>query len=174
MDEINQENTTAENPTEVPQPPQPPAEPQGPIEAAASVASVNYATFGERFVALIIDAFLVGLVTGILGGIFGVSRVQSGEGSVVYSNPFSLLGPVYYVVMTVIYGATLGKKVMNIRVKKDGQERNLNWGEGILREIIGKFLSAIVLLLGYLWMLWDPKKQTWHDKLAGSVVVKTK
>ena len=30
---------------------------------------------------------------------------------------------------------------------------------------------AIVICLGYLWMLWDPEKQTWHDKMAGSVVV---
>ena len=36
---------------------------------------------------------------------------------------------------------------------------------------IGRYVSAIVLLLGYLWMLWDREKQTWHDKFAGSVVV---
>lgn len=34
------------------------------------------------------------------------------------------------------------------------------------------YVSQIALLLGYLWMLWDPKKQTWHDKVAKSVVVK--
>ncbi len=32
-------------------------------------------------------------------------------------------------------------------------------------------MSAIVLLLGYLWMLWDKENQTWHDKMATSVVV---
>lgn len=34
------------------------------------------------------------------------------------------------------------------------------------------YVSQIALFLGYLWMLWDPKKQTWHDKVAKSVVVK--
>ena len=34
------------------------------------------------------------------------------------------------------------------------------------------YVSQVVLLLGYLWMLWDPKRQTWHDKIAKSVVVK--
>jgi uncharacterized RDD family membrane protein YckC len=34
-------------------------------------------------------------------------------------------------------------------------------------------LSGIVCLLGYLWMLWDKEKQTWHDKLATTVVVPT-
>ena len=37
--------------------------------------------------------------------------------------------------------------------------------------LFGRILSTIPLLLGYFWMLWDSEKQTWHDKLAGSVVV---
>ena len=40
-----------------------------------------------------------------------------------------------------------------------------------IRVLMG-YVSQIVFLLGYLWMLWDPKKQTWHDKVAKSVVVK--
>ena len=38
---------------------------------------------------------------------------------------------------------------------------------------IGRIVSAIPLLLGYFWMLWDNEKQTWHDKFAGAVVVPT-
>jgi uncharacterized RDD family membrane protein YckC len=41
---------------------------------------------------------------------------------------------------------------------------------GLVREL-GRILSAIPFYLGYLWMLWDPEKQTWHDKLVRSVVV---
>jgi uncharacterized RDD family membrane protein YckC len=39
-----------------------------------------------------------------------------------------------------------------------------------IRVLMG-YVSQLVLLLGYFWMLWDPKKQTWHDKVAKSVVV---
>jgi uncharacterized RDD family membrane protein YckC len=35
----------------------------------------------------------------------------------------------------------------------------------------GRILSGIACFLGYLWMLWDPEKQTWHDKLTNTVVV---
>jgi uncharacterized RDD family membrane protein YckC len=34
------------------------------------------------------------------------------------------------------------------------------------------YISGATIFLGYLWMLWDPRKQTWHDKAAGSFVVK--
>jgi uncharacterized RDD family membrane protein YckC len=33
-------------------------------------------------------------------------------------------------------------------------------------------LSVMVLFLGFLWMIWDSNKQTWHDKIAGTVVVR--
>lgn len=32
-------------------------------------------------------------------------------------------------------------------------------------------MSAIVIFIGYLWMLWDKESQCWHDKFAGDVVV---
>jgi uncharacterized RDD family membrane protein YckC len=41
----------------------------------------------------------------------------------------------------------------------------------VYRGLMG-YVSQLALLLGYLWMLWDPQKQTWHDKVAQSVVVK--
>ena len=41
----------------------------------------------------------------------------------------------------------------------------------VYRGLMG-YVSQLALLLGYLWMLWDPNKQTWHDKVAQSVVVK--
>ena len=41
-----------------------------------------------------------------------------------------------------------------------------------VREVVGKFLSGLVLCLGYLWMLWDAERQCWHDKLVGTRVVR--
>jgi uncharacterized RDD family membrane protein YckC len=46
----------------------------------------------------------------------------------------------------------------------------IGYGRGFLRQIV-KNISGVVLLLGYLWMLWDKEKQCWHDKIAGTVVV---
>jgi hypothetical protein len=39
-----------------------------------------------------------------------------------------------------------------------------------VRWIVG-YISFAVILIGYLWMLWDGEKQTWHDKAANDVVV---
>jgi uncharacterized RDD family membrane protein YckC len=67
-------------------------------------------------------------------------------------------------------GQTIGKKVLGIRVYDFRQGGSIGYGRGLLRQI-GKYISGFVFGLGYLWMLWDKEKQTWHDKIAGSVVV---
>ena len=42
----------------------------------------------------------------------------------------------------------------------------------LLREVIEKAISTLVLLIGYLWIFWDPKKGGWHDHIGGTYVVK--
>jgi len=67
-------------------------------------------------------------------------------------------------------GQTLGKRALGIRVIDLKRGGPIGYGRAVLR-YIGRILSTIVVLLGYFWMIWDPEKQTWHDKIAGSVVV---
>ncbi len=69
-------------------------------------------------------------------------------------------------------GQTVGKMAVGIRVYDLASGGAIGYGRAFIR-YIGRYVSAIVILLGYLWMLWDPEKQTWHDKMAGSVVVPT-
>ena len=176
MDQVNEvsQDMPAGQPMETTAPVEPvtPQPPMGTPQSTPAPSS-NYASFGKRFLALFIDVILVGVCVGVLSAVFGFSGTY---GDVDYSrglySPFGLLGWAYYVFMVVKYGATVGKMAMHIRVQDEVTGQNLTVGMAILREIIGKFLSGIVLGLGYLWMLWDPKKQTWHDKLGKSIVVK--
>jgi uncharacterized RDD family membrane protein YckC len=68
--------------------------------------------------------------------------------------------------------ATIGKKALGIKVTNE-QGQKITFGQATGR-YFGKILSGIILFIGYLMMLWDDKKQTLHDKLAGSYVVKTR
>jgi uncharacterized RDD family membrane protein YckC len=69
-------------------------------------------------------------------------------------------------------GQTLGKRALGIRVIDFRTGGPIGYGRGVIR-YIGKIISSIPLLLGFLWMLWDREKQTWHDKIATTVVVPT-
>lgn len=67
-------------------------------------------------------------------------------------------------------GQTLGMKAVSIRVVDFDGGGPIGYGRATVRALVQYFLSGI-LYLGYLWMLWDREKQTWHDKASRSVVV---
>jgi len=50
-------------------------------------------------------------------------------------------------------------------------ERELDWPTTVVRAL-GCFLSLAVAGLGFVWVVFDPERQSWHDKIAGTVVVR--
>jgi uncharacterized RDD family membrane protein YckC len=67
-------------------------------------------------------------------------------------------------------GQTLGSRALNIRVvKTDGAY--LDYGGAFLR-FIGFIISCVVFFIGIIWAAFDAQKQGWHDKIAGTYVVK--
>lgn len=121
------------------------------------------AGFWRRFAAALLDGIILGIVGGILGAILGFDR--NGINGI-----STLLGVLYYTYLEGTTGQTLGKQALGIRVIDLSGGGPIGFGRAFIR-YIGRFVSAIVLLLGYLWMLWDKERQTWHDKFANSVVV---
>ena len=112
---------------------------------------MKQAGFGRRLVALWIDSLL-------FCGFFWVA----------FSIPFLFV--LYETILISQWkGQTIGKKIMGLKVVAVSGEP-VDWVKAFVRSI-GRVLSALVLGLGYLWMLWDSNSQTWHDKLADTYVV---
>jgi uncharacterized RDD family membrane protein YckC len=75
----------------------------------------------------------------------------------------------YYIFFWTLMGQTPGKMLLGVRVVSLDGSRPTFWQA--LRRFIGYFLSAFVFYVGYLWVLIDNRRQAWHDKLAGTIVV---
>jgi parvulin-like peptidyl-prolyl isomerase/uncharacterized RDD family membrane protein YckC len=76
-----------------------------------------------------------------------------------------------YLILQLAKGNTPGKRYFNLRVvKADGSHVDF-WTMFVVREIWGRVVSTIPLLLGYFWMLFDKNSQTWHDKIANTLVL---
>lgn len=76
-----------------------------------------------------------------------------------------------YMILQLTKGATPGKKYLKLRIQKsDGSHLDF-WTVFIIREVAGRLVSMIPLFLGHFWALWDEKGQTWHDKIANTVVL---
>jgi uncharacterized RDD family membrane protein YckC len=141
----------------------PPGEaPQQPVAYSGSGPSGPRANFGQRLLAYIVDALILAIPYLIV--YFAISEAL---GLLVI-----IVGAIaYYVVLQGgPTGQTVGKKVMNIRVVDFNTGGPIGYGRAFVRYLVQGFLSGI-LFLGYLWMLWDREKQTWHDKASRSVVV---
>ena len=77
----------------------------------------------------------------------------------------------YYWLFTGLKGQTLGKMAVGIKVvNAEGSVPGL--GIATLREVPGKIASYIVIFPGFLWIIWDRRKQGWHDKIAKTYVVR--
>ena len=89
-----------------------------------------------------------------------------------------LLGLVGVVVVAVLYlralgrtGQTWGRKIVGVKVVGKETQQPLGIGKAFLRLLVEGVISGNCIL-GYLWMLWDKDKQTWHDKIMNSVVIR--
>ena len=71
------------------------------------------------------------------------------------------------------YRATPGKMLFSLKVVKADTGAALTLKEGIVR-YLGYVVATIPLCLGFIWVGFDSKKQGWHDKIAGTVVVRSK
>ena len=67
-------------------------------------------------------------------------------------------------------GGSLGHRILGMRVVDANTGKLIGIPRGILR-LIGYLIAEIPFGLGLFWAGWDPRKQGWHDKIAGSVVV---
>lgn len=82
-----------------------------------------------------------------------------------------ILFAAYFAGLWLWRGTTIGGIVLRLRVVRlDG--RPMDVGTALVRAV-GALFGALALGLGYFWSAWDPEKQGWHDKIAGTVVVRT-
>ncbi|MBA3653759.1 MAG: RDD family protein [Actinobacteria bacterium] len=122
------------------------------------------ASFGTRFVAALIDGFIIVVVTTVLRLVFSNALAQLLN---------LVLGVAYFTYLEgSASGQTIGKRVMNIRVVDLATGMPIGPTRALIR-YFGRFVSAVVIGIGYFWMLWDDERQTWHDKFANAAVVPT-
>ena len=140
----------------------------------ALIGSSEQAGFGLRYGAWMFDC----LITLIAIMVFTFAVTAASRRSVVGSNTdlsivaglTLLLFLFNFVVLAGSGGQTAGMRILGIFiVRVDG--RPFTMKQAALRHLVGYPLSTAAFFLGFLWMLWDPRQQGWHDKLARTIVV---
>ncbi|MEK6411116.1 MAG: RDD family protein [Acidobacteriota bacterium] len=140
----------------------------------AQIGAFEQAGFGLRYAAWMFD-FLITLIA-IMGFTFAVtaasrrSVVGSNADLLIVAGLTLLLLVLNFVVLAGRGGQTAGMRILGIYiVRVDGKP--FTFKQATVRHLIGYPLSMASFFLGFLWMLWDPQQQGWHDKLARTIVV---
>ncbi len=142
------------NPAEPPLTTQPLLLPPPPPLSVPDALTLPRIGFQERALATLIDWALLG----ILIAWFDIDRLK----------PVLILA--YFAGLWVWRQTTVGGIILRLRVARlDG--RPIDVATALVRAL-GALFGSLALGLGYFWSGWDPEKQGWHDKIAGTVVVK--
>jgi uncharacterized RDD family membrane protein YckC len=157
---------------------------QGSFSAGISPSSkqgeyYELADSGQRLFAFIVDQivlFFIGIFVSFFFGFFIDLESINVDGNI--NATVQLIGILssaiymcYFLSRAVGNGQTPGKTLMGIRVvKKNGQP--LSVIDAFIRNVLGYSISSFFLLIGFLWIFVDENRQGWHDKLAGTIVIK--
>jgi uncharacterized RDD family membrane protein YckC len=158
--------------------PLPDASSAPPAFAAAGPPRETLAGFWRRLIAAVLDWLLVGIVAAAIGDLFGVEAPSppSTDGGVnvqlAGTGPFILVELAYFTYFhATSAGQSIGNKILGIRVLDAETGRSLPYARAFVRALMSN-LSALPCFLGFFWMLWEPRKRTWHDMVANSLVVR--
>lgn len=147
----------------------------------AAVADVNsgveYAGFWIRLGAALIDALLIMAITyPVLYAIYGDHYFS--EDKAFISGPAEvLISWVLPAVASILFWrskqATPGKMALGLKIVNARTGKTLSLGQSVAR-YLGYFVSTLPLGLGFFWIAFDARKQGWHDKIGGAVVIRSK
>jgi uncharacterized RDD family membrane protein YckC len=159
--------------------------PTTPPSTEGPAPGLRYAGFVVRTLAYLIDSVLLGAVVALasipLGGFThdtGTTFTSNGTVTTVLTiNPSVqlvalLAGAIYFVLAWGIFACTLGMRAVRLQVLRATDGRRIGIPRALLR-YIGLLVSFTCAFLGVIWVALDPRRQGWHDKIAGTFVVQS-
>lgn len=127
-----------------------------------SAATLPRAGFWLRVGAALLDFILVFIGSLII--LHGILNYHGGPGLVF------LAWIIYHPVMWKLKGTTIGGIICSLKVVRL-DDRPIDWSVAIVRAMTA-FMSFIVVGFGFIWVAFDDERQSWHDKVAGTTIVK--
>ena len=129
-------------------------------------ATPPYANWGQRFLGTLVDG-LVFLVPYILIIVGRDTSVLASIGGLAF------LGlAIWQLIREGRTGQTVGKQALGIRLVRESDGQPLGVGMAFVRRL-AHFVDAIACYIGFLWPAWDAKRQTFADKICGTIVIRT-
>ena len=153
--------------------------PPPPPQTDYSMESDRLASVGQRAVAQLLDGLIIGIPLFILTYSFGGDITDTEDSNLLWLTLLWLGVSLFYnTAMIAIYGATLGKRIMKLRVVNRTDGSPVNWTYAAVRALVPT-LAGVVPVIGfalniavYVRAFFHPFRQGLHDAAAGTIVVR--
>jgi len=122
---------------------------------------LEFGGFWLRVAAYIIDVSLIGIVGVILSSALGTAGQAMG----------ALIFIAYFIGLWGTTGQTIGMMLLGLHVVRNVDGGKISWGNAVLR-FVGLFVAFACLYIGVIWVAFDSRKQGWHDRIGGTVVIR--
>jgi uncharacterized RDD family membrane protein YckC len=147
-------------------------------ETAGYFMGRTLANWPQRVLAYLIDGLIAGIPLFLAGFLYDPApgETPSGASSLVVFLLYVVFLAVYIYNRCILQGRTgqsWGKQVLNIRLLRMQDGQPVGGGMAFLRDLchILDGLPCILLPIGFLWPIWDARRQTFADKIINTVVV---
>lgn len=140
---------------------------------------ISYGGFFARWAAYIVDSIIVGFVLLLVKIPMAMAGMMNPELSLLKQVLFEysvwdiflyLLSVLYFIILTYYTGQTVGKKLFHLKVVSSDDSK-LSLLNVIYRETIGRYLSTVILCIGYIMVGVDKEKKALHDILCDTRVI---
>jgi len=134
---------------------------------------LKLSSFNKRAIAFMVDDIIISTIFAV---IFWEKfrAIADPQALILFVNSLFIyiitVKTLYQTIFVAMYGQTLGKMLMKIRVINEEYFDNPSWLESLQRAT-GRALSEVVFYLGFIWAHLSPLRKTWHDRFSKTLVV---
>jgi len=143
------------------------------IQTELDREGMKLASFNKRAIAFMLDDMIISLIFAVIFWDKFKTLVEP-EALVLFINSLFIyiliVKTIYQTIFIALYGQTLGKMVMKIRVINREYLDQPSYLEAIQRAVV-RAVSEVAFYIGFVWANFTPLRQTWHDKFAKTLVV---
>lgn len=125
----------------------------------SALSSINSYTIDPGTGAAVPSAAAMAVISRLMGQVFRAFGIVI------------LVQAAYFVILWSWRGGSLGQIALGIEVRQESDGRRIGFWRSCLR-YLGFLISGWALLIGFIWVAFDGRKQGWHDKIAGTLVVR--
>lgn len=152
------------------------------MQTSYDKAYAVYGGFFSRLAAFLIDNIVVSSLLFFIKFVVWIAKLSIGSDAIIFQPVlfqydffailYYLITSGYFVVATYCCGTTIGKSLMKLRVVDVNGEK-LTFISVVIRETVGRYLSALIVYVGYFMIGFDSHKQALHDKISDTYVIYT-